>query len=189
MSFGLSVAPEPALRLGQKRKVKMKRTLKFGAGLALAAFLTTAANASLYYFGPPVPMPIAGDGPFAAGQLDYDGFTVDSFSFTLSTLKGNVLGADTSFSGTVSVLADGNLVLVGLSSGDLSATWTIIPGNGKTPDVDQAILNSGSDPGFTFSGVWIPVTVPEPTTLIAGALLLLPFGAGALRMLRKTRTI
>ena len=31
-------------------------------------------------------------------------------------------------------------------------------------------------------------TVPEPTTMIAGALLLLPFGASTLRMLRKTRT-
>jgi hypothetical protein len=40
----------------------------------------------------------------------------------------------------------------------------------------------------------IPVTyniesvVPEPTTMIAGALLLLPFGASTLRMLRKNRT-
>ena len=32
------------------------------------------------------------------------------------------------------------------------------------------------------------VPVPEPTTMIAGALLLLPFGASTLRMLRKNRT-
>jgi hypothetical protein len=30
--------------------------------------------------------------------------------------------------------------------------------------------------------------MPEPTPMIAGALLLLPFGAATLRMLRKTRT-
>ena len=30
--------------------------------------------------------------------------------------------------------------------------------------------------------------VPEPTTVIAGALLLLPFGASTLRIMRKTRT-
>jgi hypothetical protein len=30
--------------------------------------------------------------------------------------------------------------------------------------------------------------VPEPTTVIAGALLLLPFGASTLRILRKNRT-
>jgi hypothetical protein len=29
--------------------------------------------------------------------------------------------------------------------------------------------------------------VPEPTTMVAGALLLLPFGASALRILRKKR--
>jgi hypothetical protein len=34
------------------------------------------------------------------------------------------------------------------------------------------------------SGSWLAAT-PEPPTIIAGALLLLPFGAGALRMLRK----
>lgn len=32
------------------------------------------------------------------------------------------------------------------------------------------------------------VTVPEPTTMIAGALLLLPFGADTLRILRRNRT-
>jgi hypothetical protein len=36
---------------------------------------------------------------------------------------------------------------------------------------------------YTFKSV-----VPEPTTMIAGALLLLPFGASTLRILRKTRT-
>jgi hypothetical protein len=32
------------------------------------------------------------------------------------------------------------------------------------------------------------MVVPEPTTMIAGALLLLPFGASTLRILRKNRT-
>jgi F0F1-type ATP synthase assembly protein I len=31
--------------------------------------------------------------------------------------------------------------------------------------------------------------VPEPTTMIAGALLLLPFGASTLRILRKSRAV
>jgi hypothetical protein len=31
--------------------------------------------------------------------------------------------------------------------------------------------------------------VPEPTTLIAGALLLLPFGASTLRIVRKSRMV
>jgi hypothetical protein len=32
------------------------------------------------------------------------------------------------------------------------------------------------------------LAVPEPTTMIAGAMLLLPFGASTLRILRKNRT-
>jgi hypothetical protein len=32
------------------------------------------------------------------------------------------------------------------------------------------------------------LAVPEPTTMVAGALLLLPFGASTLRLLRKNRT-
>jgi hypothetical protein len=35
--------------------------------------------------------------------------------------------------------------------------------------------------------VFNPIPVPEPTTLIAGALLLLPFGASALRFVRRNR--
>jgi hypothetical protein len=31
-------------------------------------------------------------------------------------------------------------------------------------------------------------SVPEPTTMIAGALLLLPFGASTIRILRRNRT-
>ena len=167
----------------------MKRTLKLGVVFALAIFLTTAANASLYIWGPPVPEPIAGDGPFAAGQLDYDGTTLNSFSFFLYGLKGDVFGADTSFNGTVTVLEDGNLVLDGTSSGDLSATWTAILKGGKLAGENEATLGGGTYSGDSFAGDWFPVTVPEPTTLITGALLLLPFGASALRMLRKTRTL
>jgi hypothetical protein len=47
--------------------------------------------------------------------------------------------------------------------------------NGKIYNLNQDQL--AIDPGFT--------QVPEPTTMIAGALLLLPFGASTLRILRK----
>jgi len=43
---------------------------------------------------------------------------------------------------------------------------------------------SWNNAGFTATDV----PVPEPTTMIAGALLLLPFGASTLRMLRKRQT-
>jgi len=56
-------------------------------------------------------------------------------------------------------------------------------------------LNVGNNPfelqygenGVGGSGVWLTPQVPEPTTMLAGALLLLPFGASALRRLRKNR--
>jgi hypothetical protein len=48
--------------------------------------------------------------------------------------------------------------------------------------------NSGENPnGGSGQEFILLVPVPEPTTLIAGASLLLPFGAGALRILRKNR--
>ncbi len=46
--------------------------------------------------------------------------------------------------------------------------------------VDVSTANSGQN-------YVVPNPVPEPTTMIAGALLLLPFGASALRILRKGR--
>jgi hypothetical protein len=47
--------------------------------------------------------------------------------------------------------------------------------------VNGSTINSGTDTQPTYA-------VPEPTTMIAGALLLLPFGASTLRILRKNRT-
>ena len=48
-------------------------------------------------------------------------------------------------------------------------------------------MSGTSGTTFTVSQIQL-VPIPEPTTMIAGALLLLPFGASTLRMLRKTRT-
>jgi hypothetical protein len=65
--------------------------------------------------------------------------------------------------------------------------------------LDYAVLGAGSGTpvqvvGSEGQGFFGPnlsfsiSTVPEPTTMIAGALLLLPFGASTLRILRKNRT-
>jgi hypothetical protein len=50
----------------------------------------------------------------------------------------------------------------------------------------QIGMSNTSETTFTVSEIQLQV-VPEPTTMIAGALLLLPFGASTLRMLRKNR--
>jgi uncharacterized protein (DUF779 family) len=60
---------------------------------------------------------------------------------------------------------------------DLS--FTIL--NGATNTISQVSVSSVQQS-------FHQVAVPEPTTIIAGALLLLPFGASTLRILRKNRT-
>ena len=50
-----------------------------------------------------------------------------------------------------------------------------------------AFLGEGPD-NQKYIGLDNVSVVPEPTTMVAGALLLLPFGASTLRILRKNRT-
>ncbi len=72
------------------------------------------------------------------------------------------------------------LALVGgaAGSGAMNLTFQFSPG------MTLQQLTAGAGPyKTTYSGSISPV--PEPTTMIAGALLLLPFGASTLRLLRK----
>jgi hypothetical protein len=71
---------------------------------------------------------------------------------------------------------------------------TALTVSGNTAVTDEANTMLGSLPSLTAqadlialidSGQGYVVAVPEPTTVVAGALLLLPFGASALRILRK----
>jgi hypothetical protein len=50
-----------------------------------------------------------------------------------------------------------------------------------------APVNGSGQVAALSQGLIAPMPVPEPTTLIAGALLMLPFGASTLRFLRKNR--
>ena len=49
-------------------------------------------------------------------------------------------------------------------------------------------VNGGAGSGGSQEFLLLGTPVPEPTTMVAGALLLLPFGASTLRILRKNRT-
>jgi hypothetical protein len=85
---------------------------------------------------------------------------------------------------------------------DITLTGNGSDANGQINVVDGSAISgflnttAGTDVGsYTltpvptkFSPMAVGPTVPEPTTIIAGALLLLPFGASALRILRKTQT-
>ena len=82
------------------------------------------------------------------------------------------------------------------SLGDNTLGYTVTV-SGNAAVTTEAATELASVPGLTalagLEGLVSPdgqnyVVVPEPTTMIAGALLLLPFGASTLRILRKTRT-
>jgi hypothetical protein len=75
------------------------------------------------------------------------------------------------------VLTAYNTYLAALSPAAVSANQ----GNGY-------ILRNTVNAGAGQDLIWNVTPVPEPTTMIAGALLLLPFGASTLRVLRKNRT-
>lgn len=70
---------------------------------------------------------------------------------------------------------------------DLTATYTT--GSSVTPSTPLGISISTPTEQLDFDDVTLSAItpVPEPTTMISGALLLLPFGASTLRILRKGR--
>jgi hypothetical protein len=75
-------------------------------------------------------------------------------------------------------------LLPGATSGILKITTTEKPGLYGGSSFDES-----AGPWFPASSAsYVPAPVPEPTTLVAGALLLLPFGASAVRIVRKNRT-
>jgi hypothetical protein len=67
------------------------------------------------------------------------------------------------------------------NSGIAQANWTDAA-NGAYGVADMVLGTPGA------AQDQLVMVVPEPTTMIAGALLLLPFGASTLRILRKNRT-
>lgn len=101
--------------------------------------------------------------------------TGSSGSQTLSGGRFSVTGAD-----QAAIVGAYNL-LTGLT-GNYNLTGNLLfpdpnntQGNGNGEPVQELLMQSG-----------LGTPVPEPTTMVAGALLLLPFGLSTLRMLRKS---
>jgi hypothetical protein len=65
-----------------------------------------------------------------------------------------------------------------------TGTSTVLPPNLVFNGVDIFVSNANPETLLDVE-VGLPVVVPEPTTIISGALLLLPFGSSAVRQLRK----
>jgi hypothetical protein len=85
--------------------------------------------------------------------------------------------------GTRSFMASGSSVVLGLANYWIDQGEAVnFPGydytwfaERQTPDVQSLV------------GPWAPI--PEPTTVLAGALLLLPFAASTIRFVRKNRSV
>ena len=71
---------------------------------------------------------------------------------------------------------------------DFSGTGTIVDTTGAFANTAATFtLGFSGSAGESFSMSTVAAPVPEPATIVAGASMLLPFGIGALRILRKSR--
>ncbi len=86
---------------------------------------------------------------------------------------------------------------IGLTlNGVINVTWAsdLLAGHTSTILIDTGVKNYGGDnvglqDNYPDGGAPILAPVPEPSTVVAGALMLLPFGIGAIRSLRKERAV
>lgn len=170
--------------------------------MAGALGLVVQAHAQLY------DITFSGDGYAANGQVDVSGGIATSGFLTVTA--GNDLGTYQLFTAnptiivpvgvTVNLTGD-NAVFPSsnpfVDGGGLNFSGPVFDGN----ESDVAFNLFGNGPGSysLFDGSATQYTqangnatislvaVPEPTTVIAGALLLLPFGASTIRVLRRNR--
>jgi hypothetical protein len=118
-------------------------------------------------------------------------------SFTLNAARNMTIAgvgpASLSQAGSLQVTWDNDYL--GLSGGSTVSFYV----QGYRVDVTPSMVATTGGSNFADSNPWVQpnqnmmarfdvTAVPEPTTMIAGALLLLPFGASTLRILRKNRT-
>jgi hypothetical protein len=172
--------------------MNMKTLKKCSLGLALVTGLASAAKADIYEdfaWDPNVPANIY----TSSGAITYDVTTGSISSFTFTDGPD---GTFPTFAADYSlILLDGNLFIHGTASG--SGVTTVVGGNvlpvtlnfnvPGTPGVAGVPTTGPGEQqvqdGASIWGDWVPV--PEPTTYIAGAMLMIPFGASTLRTLRR----
>jgi hypothetical protein len=137
-----------------------------------------------------------------------------SYTFTVGTLVANVFTpsslnpvtsftVDTPFSTSIANISIDNAGNAGFLIPNNSVTWNYntpassdtvsytslfgpVLGGGSSNDGAPAVSWSTANPGG--SNIPDPAPVPEASTIMAGALMLLPLGIGAVRAIRKERT-
>ena len=145
---------------------------------------------------------VAGPGSAVTADLLL-GYTVTATSGKIFAIDQNYTGSAQPAGGAYISIAEtaivpgGNGAIVASSILDETIKSSSFTAIGAILNPNEPILTITKDIGFgAFDGGFITVStivqsfdqVPEPTTMIAGALLLLPFGASTLRILRKNRT-
>jgi hypothetical protein len=123
-----------------------------------------------------------------------------TFVYTVTCAAGDVVGLTVDgFLGSVAVdnyagtATDAVSARYGTTAGNINFQWATDQGAPKTliVVVDTSSPVYAQNAANTQDGTAINLTdlapVPEPTTIVAGALMLLPLGIGAVRSLRKER--
>ena len=120
-----------------------------------------------------------GAGNNLTGNLNWMTIQTDqSAGFINSSLALNITGL------AYTELTNALLALVRDGNGSLNLTFQFNPGASLTQ------LTTGSVQIGSYSGSFAAgASVPEPSTVVAGALLLLPFGVSAARILRKHKQV
>jgi len=120
----------------------------------------------------------------SGGPFEIPGLTLPSgtYPYPPNPSGWNVVAGDTGTVASLSGPATPTLLFTANFTGGLPT--------GNPPTLDFSVYDGGTLVGESSLLVWNGSefeVVPEPTTMIAGALLLLPFGASTLRILRKSR--
>ena len=161
----------------------MKKTVKFALVAIVAGLIAHSSKATLVTYNW---VPDSANNPkTSGGSLVYNTSNGDVTQFSWNDGAGTVDDYFMQFA--VSILTGGDLQLRGAgqaSSSSMADLVQWIPYD--STGADQNLADDFSHQGFYF-GNWVadPAAVPEPGTVLTGALLLLPLGAGALRRLRK----
>ena len=168
-------------------KTNLAKKMSVAALFAGLAMIPSVANATLEIFtwAPDNTRPLPKNILSSSGTLEYDTVSGDITDFSFSIQYFGTDNTYDAFSGSY-LLVDGDLALTGLSY-DSEAFLGI-------PDVFWSPTGSpqpDEEVGDGLFGDWVPTVqtapIPEPTTMFAGAMLLLPLGLGAVRSLRKSR--
>jgi hypothetical protein len=129
---------------------------------------------------------VAGSAFEIPGLTGLSGGFVSTFSTpTVSVAAGpgtTSLNWTLNFTGSGS---DANLIFALYDNGVAQAVYQLF--SGSYFSLGSANIGSGWSLN-TLNTADAPALVPEPTTMVAGAMLLLPFGASTIRRMRKTRT-